>query len=71
MKSLAKKSVKLVLEVLCNVCLIGKFMRWLYERANHIIDSKILPTNHSTSLLLGVPEVLPCRTAGTDVRGPK
>ena len=35
---IGKEAPKLVQKVLCNVCLIGKFMKWLYERANHVIE---------------------------------
>ena len=39
MMSLAKERETAVkkIEVLCNVCHIGKFMKWLYERENHVI----------------------------------
>ena len=37
MTSLAKTRETGV-KVLCNVCLIGKFMKWLYVRAIHVIN---------------------------------
>ena len=38
MTSLAKKHETGV-KVLCNACLIGKFMKWLYERVYYVINS--------------------------------
>ena len=37
MTSLAKERETAVKSV-CNVCHIGKFMKWLYERENHVIN---------------------------------
>ena len=39
-------------KVLCNVCLIGKFIKWLYERSNHMIKSMILVFTFKLIILL-------------------
>ena len=44
MTSLAKKRETGV-KVLCNVCLIRKFMKWVYESANHVIKKILLYIN--------------------------
>ena len=35
------KGAQTAVKVLCNVCHIGKFMKWLYERDNHVINNDI------------------------------
>ena len=41
MTSLAKEAETAV-KVLFNVCHIGKFMKWLYERENHVIKYDVI-----------------------------
>ena len=56
MTSLAKERETAV-KVLCNVCHIVKFMKWLYERGNNVIKVCILMYLH-TYLLFRKQEVL-------------